>query len=399
MKKNPKAKALMYVQQLDKLPLGESLYDTVEKELRPNRWAAIIHDKDVNEDGEAVAPHIHLMMVFENARHISSVSKILKDKPQYLEIWKGKTNNGFSYLIHETNGAKDSYKYSPLEVTANFDYLNFMASIEEEISQASKYKASKGDENKWLDMLLAGIITKEQLLEILSGSQYAKLHRQIDDVDGLRLQKEAEKWRKDMYENKKAVTVIWIYGESATGKTRFAKEHAKKSGQSFYVTGSNRDPWQNYRGEHTVILDELRPNIIPFQELLRLLDPFGYDTNVMGGSRFRDKEIVADLIIVTSPFNPIDFYNASVLNTAIDKKSQLLRRLTLIIHMTKHKIIPVVFSKTEELSFALIDDEKNARFNNFSEADCSESEKKSLELFESIFEGGGVRGEQNVDKC
>ena len=51
-KKYPKCKNMMYEQQIEHLPAGtiEQLVERIEK-LAPKKYALIIHDKDVNEQG------------------------------------------------------------------------------------------------------------------------------------------------------------------------------------------------------------------------------------------------------------------------------------------------------------------------------------------------------------
>lgn len=60
------------------------------------------------------------------------------------------------------------------------------------------------------------------------------------------------------------VQVIWLTGPAGTGKTSLAKEYAKKKGQPYFIAGSSRDIFQGYAGEHTLILDELRPKTITY---------------------------------------------------------------------------------------------------------------------------------------
>lgn len=385
-KSPPKAKAVMYVQQIAHLPVQtfDMLIEYVEQRIRPKCWAAIVHDQDVDEEGKPVAPHIHLMMTFKNARHINSIAKQLQDKPQYLKIWKGNTNNGFAYLIHETTRANGQHQYSSIDVTANFNFPALMQKIGVEVAQAKAERAT--NVKQLLDMLNVGALTKEQVIKRLSGAQYAYWHHQIDAVAAKRLQDEAAEWRADMEANGKTVTAIWIYGDTGTGKTSLAKEHAKKIQRPYYVAGSSRDPWQSYGGEHTIILDELRPSIIPHQELLRLLDPFGYDTKVMGSSRFYDKALAADLIIITTPFAPTEFFYKAVSDIATDRVGQLMRRLSLIIRMTTQEIVAMRYEPDKE---QLAPIPETRRFNPYSQANRPVSASKTIALYNSMFEGAG----------
>ena len=108
--KTPRAKNLMYAQQLQHLPKGietaEDLASLIENKLNPVRYAVIIHDQETDDQGQPKEPDIHAMMSFENARYCSSIAKKLGDKPQYVQAWSGEANNGYAYLVHETAKAR-----------------------------------------------------------------------------------------------------------------------------------------------------------------------------------------------------------------------------------------------------------------------------------------------------
>lgn len=193
------------------------------------------------------------------------------DEPQYMEIWSRKEGNGYSYLIHATKNSINKYQYSPEEVKANFNYQEEIRKITEKVKRSTQ----KTDSEILLDYLYKGEITKEELEKKLSGSQYGRLKRQIEDVWHKHLQFEADKWRAEMKKSGKRIEVIWISGKSGTGKTSLAIEYAEKTNRPYFITGSSRDIFQNYSGEHTVIIDEFRTDMMKYADLLRILDPFG----------------------------------------------------------------------------------------------------------------------------
>lgn len=377
-----RCKNMMYEQQIRHLPAGtiEQLESLLEK-VKPKKYALIVHNKDVNEEGKPKEDHVHVMLSFENARSINSIAKALGDKPQFIEMWKRNEGNGFSYLIHATKNSINKHQYSPEEVKANFNYQGEIQRITEEVEKSVQTANCK----ILLNSLYEGEITKDQLERKLNGNQYGKMKRQIEDVWNKHLQFEAAKWREEMKKSGKRIKVIWISGESGTGKTSLAREYAEKSNQPYFITGSSRDLFQNYSGEHTMIIDELRADMIRYADLLRILDPFG--SQVMAPSRYSDKPLTCDLILITSPYDPAEFYNELFSKTnedVIDGLEQLLRRITLTIKLDASHIRAVEYDK-EKKTYRIVDkaEKENKYSKQYREKDCSDCNPK--DLFESMF--------------
>lgn len=377
-----RCKNMMYTQQIEHLPTVdiEHLRKRLD-EIALKKYALILHDSDINERGEPVKDHVHVILSFENARSINSVAKELGDKPQYIKMWKGRVENGYSYLIHATDGSISKRLYSPEEVEANFDFQAEIQRITEEV----KKRRHKANCQLLLNALYEGKITKEGLEKQLNGSQYGSIKRQIEDVWRKHLQFEAAKWLAEMKRSGKRIEVIWISGKAGTGKTSLAIEYAEKTNRPYFITGSSRDIFQNYSGEHTVIIDEFRTDMMKYADLLRILDPFG--SQVMAPSRYSDKPLACDLILITSPYNPAEFYTQLFSRTpdnTVDDLEQLLRRITLTIEMDESHIRAVEYDRKKKIYRAMDNAEKENRYSkHYREKDCTASNPK--DLFESMF--------------
>ncbi len=97
---------------------------------------------------------------------------------------------------------------------------------------------------------------------------------------------------------------IVIYGESGTGKTRFALKHCPKA---YWLTcGSRRAQvqwWDDYNGETTIILDEFRGSL-RYEELIGMLDTKPFRVQRKGDS----VHLQATDFLILSNFHPEDWY-------------------------------------------------------------------------------------------
>ena len=385
----PKSTNMMYVQQLAHLPAQDldTLKGIVEQKVQPKRYAMILHNQETDKEGNPRPPDIHVMMTFDNARHLDAVAKILGDKPQYLEAWDSNHENGYAYLVHATKKAREEgkHQYDPSEVIANFDYPSFLVQVQTKAANTAQPKDLSA--KNLLDALYAGVLPKEEVERRMTGSQLAYYKRQIDTVWQKVLENLAAEWRKEMIAQGRQVTVIWLYGTSGTGKTRFAKAIAKKTEQPYYVSGSSRDIFQSYAGEHTIILDELRPCVMAYQDLLRILDPYGLSSNVMVPARYSDKPLVADLIIVTSPFSPYAFWSKQFGGpegqalAQTDGYDQLNRRISLTMEMQNATINLMVYDDANR-NYTIW----RSRSNPYSQQATPTTQNSAVELFGKLLD-------------
>ena len=346
----------MYVQDLTHLKVKPTELKEILEKSGAEKWAFILHDKDTKEDlGESgtlgtpskegekqalqpseeasktlIRQHFHVVLKFENAHTIASIAKLFKDEGQYVQVWKGKIENAWSYLLHRTSGAQDKFQYSPDDVTSNFDFAKEIKKIED------KVKRSRTSINDKIQSYTEGEISKDQLIDEIGILEYAKRKRTLDAVEQILEVRQQSAWLKEF--KGKQCKVIWIWGPAGSGKTTSAKKLFEADNQSYTILGSSKDPFQPYsciedKGKN-IILDDLRPNTIEYDDLLRILDP--YQHAKMGPARYHDRPLTLERIIITTPYSPEEFYLATKnLDSKIDTYEQLKRRIGKLIKLDK----------------------------------------------------------------
>lgn len=149
-------------------------------------------------------------------------------------------------------------------------------------------------------------------------------------------------------------------------------------------------------GQSIIIIDELRPDVINYGELLKLLDPFNFEN--VAGSRYHDKKIIAKEIIITGPLSPVEFYvkvinddNVIVLDESgaisqvhtsknIDSPEQFFRRIN-VLKFTKEYIIPQYFNGDKQI---YKDVEEQKTINKWSASLPHKTKTQVIETFSNV---------------
>ena len=115
----------------------------------------------------------------------------------------------------------------------------------------------------------------------------------------------AEKYRANVLKDR-SLEVLYISGDSGSGKTTFAKYLAEKKHYDPFVSGSGDDILDGYDKEECIILDDFRAGTMKFSELLKFLDN---NTGSSVKSRYYNKDINnCKLLIITSVQQPHELY-------------------------------------------------------------------------------------------
>lgn len=120
--------------------------------------------------------------------------------------------------------------------------------------------------------------------------------------------------------------VIWIYGESGSGKSHKAEEE-----KDAYWKDKTKW-WDGYDKHNTIIIDDFRYTDMKFDYLLRLLDRYPMRVEGKGTSR----QMLSKKIIITSIFSPEETYDQYFrYNNDREPYKQLERKIDTTIHLSK----------------------------------------------------------------
>lgn len=323
--KNVKSKLFMYVQQIKWLPFEnvEALERRVKTLHNLDKYAMIVHDKD---DAE---PHVHVVMSFKKRVLLRTVAKHLNDDLNHIEVGTKKgislemsKQNNFLYLIHGTKNSLSKHQYSADDVKANFHYKQYIEVVKKKYQGKLTYKeiVSMYSQGK-----LSSIQTRRMVKEYFP-TKITSLNNTMKGLDEVSQEMEQAKWLENT--DKDSKKVFWFYGAGGVGKSAAAKHIMEAKYNDYFDSGASRDIFQDYAGQHGIILDDLRPSNIDYSDLLKMLDPFNIE--VAGSSRYHNKKLLADIYIITSPFSPYDFYSALKEKgkiSELDGYDQLQRRI------------------------------------------------------------------------
>lgn len=230
------------------------------------------------EVGEQGTPHLQGYVSFLNKIRFEQVKKLLTRA--HITAAKGTARDNYNYCMKEND---------PLISTAEPTNL-------ESVYQVAKEFASK----------------KRTYAEICEFDSrfYAESNKKLymNAVD-----------TQPVYRGPKRI--YWLYGDTGTGKSRFAEEMGAK------LFCFNNQFAQNYERASVVCIDELRHSDLSFSKLLLLLDPYRPSVvNIKGGQRTWDPEVV----YVTTTIPPWEWMTDGTAN------EQLLRRISSISMFTHH---------------------------------------------------------------
>lgn len=117
--------------------------------------------------------------------------------------------------------------------------------------------------------------------------------------------------------------IWWLFGPTGVGKSRFVHEREA----DLWVAMASHKWWEGYDQQEAILIDDMRCNYAPFNELLKILDRYPYKAERKGSY----VQVNSKRIYITSQFPPHKVYNRE--NRSGEDINQLYRRITKIIEV------------------------------------------------------------------
>ena len=301
------------------------------------KFAYILHDKDTytkddekknpeHKAGTLKEPHWHICLQFKDSQNTKYVAKWFDIEEQYVnKSSSGHYEDMLLYLIHKNSSEK--FQYCIDEVHANFDYTQFIQSngiLKTRIQELT-------------DLIMDGTLKEYNYFKYMTNSEF-QLYKTS-------LEKAHEYYRDSIYDGNRQLEVIYISGGSGTGKTTLAKHIEEKHGYSFFISGSDNDLLDGYKGQDCLILDDLRGSSLKFSDFIKMIDN-NSDSKVK--SRFHNKHITeCKLIIITCIHNMEGFYN-NLFSEQDEPLLQFKRRCKTFLELNPYTVRSYYFDKATD---------------------------------------------------
>ena len=345
----------------NKIEIFKEIYARVRSmsESEDLKIALIIHDKDISYGTKLVEPHIHGYIEFSNKKDLNILALSLGILPQYIESsGRGKYGkiNSKAYLIHAKDKDKYQYPASDVETFNTFDYETFINQNKEDFEKYSATrKREKTDES--LDMVFQKIITGELTEDDIFDDEelrflWANNQNKFEEAFHAQAVFSARETMRALQNGEFKLTAIFVHGRSDSGKTTFAKkigndiiQVVKEESLDWRMYDSDvTNPFDAYRGEEVILLNDLRYDSLKPADWLKLLDPLN---NSRMSARYRNRLVAGRIFILTNTEGIFDFFR----QIKYENIDQYLRRFNYVLEIFERGgEREYVFSETIKLS-------------------------------------------------
>ena len=263
-----------------------------------------LHDKDTytkkdeeegkGKYGDPKKPHWHIYIKLKESRTFADVAKWFGIGVTFVQkIKAGTFEGGCIYATHAN--APDKYQYPVTEAISSpgFDYAKIVEIKQQAFKREKKMDAAYQRKMEICKMIEDGVINPFNKHQMISMEDWQNYNRAIT----LAFERQAELLELN---NERNMRCIYIAGETMACKTSLAKMILEKYTTSHLICNSY-DPLQNYKGQKGVCIDDISFSTFGWKDFLNMADN---DTSTPVKSRYKNKSLYCDLLIITTTKEP-----------------------------------------------------------------------------------------------
>lgn len=263
-----------------------------------------LHDKDTytkkdeeegkGKYGDPKKPHWHIYIKLKESRTFADVAKWFGIGVTFVQkIKAGTFEGGCIYATHAN--APDKYQYPVTDAISSpgFDYAKIVEIKQQAFKREKKMDAAYQRKMEICSMIEDGVINPFNKHQMISMEDWQNYNRAIT----LAFERQAELLELN---NERNMRCIYIAGETMACKTSLAKMILEKYTTSHLICNSY-DPLQNYKGQKGVCIDDISFSTFGWKDFLNMADN---DTSTPVKSRYKNKSLYCDLLIITTTKEP-----------------------------------------------------------------------------------------------
>lgn len=337
------------IEHLTREIIEETLKEKFEKGLIV-KYVYCLHDKDkysIEDEkegkgkcGEPKNPHWHIFIKFKISREFTEIANwfgIAENMVRKLKCYF--YEDACIYATHAN--APEKYQYPLCEAIASpgFDYGALV-----EIKQRAFKKEKSKDKQYQRKMEIANLID-QGVINQFNLSDHITVEEEL--IYNSAIQIALDRRRRYLESlNERDLTCIYICGASGASKSSLAVMICEKLGYTYKIlNGGSKDPFQPYKGQKAIILNDIDFSTFGWKEFLNLADNHNAS---LAKARYRDIALVCNLLIITTSKEPHELV-ASVAGAEAEDKRQFYRRFSLFYKMDYNTIKEFHFNPDESV--------------------------------------------------
>lgn len=281
-----------------------------------DKYTYVDQDKDNNHVAGTLKTahwHIWLRLPRGKARTRKDIAKWLDVGWTMVQDLEYQFENSIVYATHALHVEKAQYGIDEVVCSNDINYAELVQKRVKEYQEATRQSLLYQRKFEIMTEIECGKINKFNMhLMITSEEEYQ--HNKAIKIAMERYERQLQQ------KTDRNMTCIYISGASRACKTSLAKRICEHLKLTYCVAGA-KDPLQYYMGQQALIIDDVSADTFKWKEFLNLTDN---DTATPVASRFKNKMLFCDLLIITANLEPYQLVNE--IYQEGEDKNQFFRR-------------------------------------------------------------------------